>query len=407
MLGILIKNEFIKILRKGKTWLVFGLFLVAIVAMNVMSYMSEKSMKYYMSPAGQLEQIENERVWINDEIAYSEKQYKEKDTEQNKMRVEESKQRLVDLEERKKVQEERKLKGDSPDAWKLELAEQKKSHEETIADKNLTEDQKAYSRMELERIAMIENAGIKPLNGWEVDPFNNMRLVFMALGFIILVAGIAVFMSDIVSGESTPPTLKFLLVQPISRTKMILSKFIAITITVVTMIGGIELLNFLGLGMIKGFDGGKMPVMLGQKYKVVYEHNYPQITPIEGTAKISDMFTYIMQSFGLQILFIIACCALIFLISTVIKSSMITMAISVVATVGISILTMNIGPLQKISHLVFLNYGNPIDVFSGEIAYMYQNINFSPNLGAMLMIGTIIICPIIAIMVFNKKDILI
>ena len=65
------------------------------------------------------------------------------------------------------------------------------------------------------------------------------------LGMAILVAGIAVFMSDIVSGECTPATLKFLLIQPVTRGKVLLSKFIAVTITVLTMILGAELVGFL------------------------------------------------------------------------------------------------------------------------------------------------------------------
>ena len=72
-------------------------------------------------------------------------------------------------------------------------------------------------------------------------------------------------MSDIVSGECTPPTLKFHLVQPISRGKVILSKFIAVVITVVTMIGGLEALVVAGLSAFTGFDAGKMPHYIGSR----------------------------------------------------------------------------------------------------------------------------------------------
>ena len=64
-------------------------------------------------------------------------------------------------------------------------------------------------------------------------------------------------MSDIVSGESTPATLKFLLVQPISRAKVILSKFIAVVITVVGMIAGLEVAAYGVIGAFTGFDAAK------------------------------------------------------------------------------------------------------------------------------------------------------
>lgn len=410
MLFTLTKNELIKLMRKGKTWIVFGLFLIMVVGINVALHFSDQDARYYESPEFKVQQITNEIQWNKEELVKLEKEASTNAASHIKENIAYTNERIKSLEEQKKVQEEILAIGGSPDSWKKELAIEKKEKEEILKDTNLDEITKVELENRLKEINALESAGIKPIKNWEFGPFNNMIELFKILGSIILVAGIAIFMSDIVAGECTPPTLKFLLVQPISRTKMLASKFIAVVITVITMIVGLEALAFGAIGMVKGFDAGKMPIYLGQKYgfKATSElGGWQELVPVDGTAYLSDMSTYFMQSFGLQILFIIACCSFIFLISTLFKSSMIAMAVSVIISVAVPMVSMSIGKVREISHLIFLNYGGTPDLITGNIAYMYNNPNFSISLAITLMLITIIICPIIAGIIFKRKDILI
>lgn len=410
MIFTLIKNELIKLMKRGKTWIVFGLFVVMTVGLNVMAHFSDKDMRYYMSPQGQIENLDRSIGWEKENLARAEQDLKNDPNGYAKEYVVQIKENIARYEEERKVQEERLKLGDKPDSWKEDLALEKKSLQEQVDNKNFDEDQKSYAKTRLEEIKMIEEAGIKPVESWEFDPFNNTIGFFNLLGTIILISGIAVFMSDIVSGEATPPTLKFLLVQPISRGKVLISKFIAVTLTVVTMIAGLEAAAFGVVGAIKGFECGNMPIMIGQKYfmKISQETGgWPQMYPVEGSASMTTVSDYMLQSFGLQILFIIACCAFIFLISTLFKSSMITMAVSVILSVATTMISMSVGKVRDIAHLLFLNYGATPGIIKGDVAYMYNNVNFTPELGATLMIITIVVCPIIAYIVFKRKDILI
>ncbi|MGL5151779.1 MAG: ABC transporter permease subunit [Clostridium sp.] len=401
MLFTLVKNELRKIVRKGKTWVVFGLFLLLTIGLNTVMYFEAKNMEYNMSPEGRIQSLNEQITWRERDLQY----LSEKD---DKEYLESVKLEIVSLKEEIKEQEKRKSEPVNPDQWKLDLKSEKEKLTEELNNEDRPEDSKKYLKNRLEEIKMIEDAGIKPTEHWGFEPYNNAKNFIQVLGLIILVAGIAVFMSDIVSGEATPPTLKFLLVQPISRGKVIFSKFIAITLTVVSMIAGLELLAFGVVGAMSGFDGGKMPVMIGQKYKEVMDPSgYMQIQPVEGSATISTMSSYITESFLLQLLFIVACCAFVFLISTLFKSSMITMAVSVIITVASTMVSTTVATLSSVAHLNFLNYGSTTAVFSGEMAYMFNNVNFTPELGAALMVGVIIVCPMIAWFVFNKKDILI
>ena len=63
--------------------------------------------------------------------------------------------------------------------------------------------------------------------------------------------------------------------------------------------------------------------------------------------------------------------------------------------------------LRKIAHLVFLNFGDAISVFTGSSAMMMQNANMTVTNGIIVMIVTTVVAYLIAHINFSKKDILI
>ncbi|MBS6043142.1 ABC transporter permease [Clostridium baratii] len=419
MLFTLVKNELIKISRRSKTWIVFGLFTAAIIGFICMGKVSANQMEHWNSPQGRIENMNHEISWIKEDINRSESQIKDgkldKETTNNiKEQINYNKERIKELEGQIKIQE-KKIESPETVDWREEIkgeitdlkaqikeAESIKSNENKDVIKSLEEQisQKQY---------YLDN-NIEPIENWEFFPSNLASQIMMILGMGILVAGIAVFMSDIVSGECTPATVKFLLVQPVSRAKVLLSKFIAIVLTVVSMICGVELAAFGIVGAFTGFDAAKMPVTLGQKYiinqEVLIKEGFKQLDLVAGSGYQTTMGDLVLKGFLLQILFIIACCAFIFMISSLFKSSMITMAVSVIISVAAVMLPSASSKIAEYAHLSFLSYGNTPAILMGDIAFVYQNVNFSLQLGIGLMIGTIIISYIIAHFVFTKRDML-
>lgn len=404
MLFTLIKNEFIKLFKRTKTWIVFALFAVCIVGVAYISNISANETRRMLSPEGKIEMynqsIENEKKhlesiknidepWVENDIASSEESIKH-------------------YEEQIKIQEEKKNNPNDPNIWRKELEKEKENIKAQLEDKSIPDEDKAYQKQRLQQIDIHLDKDIKPVEEWDFNAVLYLNNFMQVIGLIILVAGISVFMSDIVSGEATPPTMKFLLVQPISRGKVLLSKFITVVLTVLGMISGLELIAFGVVGAIAGFDGMNVPTIVGKKYIFKFEDGMEQFMLVDGSGNFITRGEALMQSFALQALFIVACCAMVFLISAVIKSSMTTMAISVIISVASTMICMMSTKLgSKIGQYIFLNYGNTTSVISGDVAMMFQNPNFSVELGVGLMIGTIVVSYLIAHIVFSKKDILI
>lgn len=402
----LIKNEMIKILKRTKTWIVFGLFFVCVVGTMFLNNYSAKEVARYNSPEGRIEQLNNQKKYLNQKID-SDKQYGDEYSNQERLSLE---QELKKVEEDINIQEQRKDKADDPELWKLELQDEKEELQKQVNDSTVPDRYKTYSKERIEQIDTYLDENKKPVEQWEFNAINYAKGFIGTIGIVILVLGIATFMSDIVSGESTPATLKFLLVQPISRGKVILSKFISVTLTVLIMICGLELVAFGVVGAIKGFDGAQMQDKVGVQYEwtTPEDGGEPVISPVENSGESIERVEALVQSFGLQILFIVACCALVMLISVIFKSSMISMAVSMIISIASTMMCLMSSSLgKKVSHLIFLNYGNTTNVISGDVAKVFNNTNFSVSLGVSLMVSTIVVSYVLSHIIFTKKDILV
>lgn len=235
-----------------------------------------------------------------------------------------------------------------------------------------------------------------------------MTSLMQFLGAGLLVCGIAVFMSDIVSGECTPATLKFLLVQPVTRGKVLLSKFIAVTLTVITMILGAELIGFVFVNLTSKLGGASYPVSLGAKYnKIINSEGIAELVKVVGSGHIGSNLELFVKSMLFQGLFIVATCSVVFLISTLIKSSMVTMALSVVVTVFLTIASQLMVTIKDFAHLIFVNYADGISILTGSSALTFNNPNMTVQNGIIIMIATSVVSYIIAHINFTRKDILI
>lgn len=406
MVFTLVKNELIKIFSRTKTWIVAGLFLILISGLAFINYKEAKNSEYYFSPQGQIESLNQQKEYNNSRL----EDLKNKSESWAQEEIVSLTRYNEDLD--KSISEQQKLlDNNSEDLWKIRLNNEREECKRILDEGNLSEASKEHYNERIKEINSALETNKKPVESWEFDGVNFASSLISILGMVILVAGISVFMSDIVSGEATPPTLKFLLVQPITRGKVILSKFIAVVITVVSLIGGLELVVFGVVGAIGGFGGAEAATKIGVKYAWDYNNLAPDGTPtlskVSGSGVVSTQGQALLQSFALQILFIIACCAFVFLISAMFKSSMTTMALSVIISVASTMICAASSTMRKGAHLLFFNYGDTKSVITGDIVNMYGNPNFSLGLGIALMCSVIAVSYVLAHVIFSKKDILI
>lgn len=408
MLFTLIRNELKKIFSRGKTYVISILFVAFVGMLFVGSYIDEKRMDKMNSPQGRVERLEENISWMEQDLKNLEANTKsDTNVETSKLQVKEQ------LEKNKSELDKLKKQiadGTVEDNWKENLDKQIEDLKQQLNDETMPSRYKASIQSQLDELNYYKDNNLKPIDSWDVKGFNFMKTVMSALGMIFLAVGIALFMSDMVSGEFTPATMKFLLIQPVSRGKVLLSKFIAVVISSVTLILSIEIIAFLLVGLFRGFGYSGIPTMFGAKYEFDMSQMQDGVQPlvqVVGTGEHIPLWNFTIRTFLMQTLFIVACCAFVFLISSLVKTSMISMAVTTSVTVLVQILTEILSPMKKIAQFLFISYGNAASVLDGSIALQYNNPNITIGFSiAVLLISTIVFY-IISHLTFTKRDILI
>ncbi len=407
MLFTLIKNELIKLMKKSKTWIVFSLFATFILITIFAQYRDDKNMRIWNSPERQLKMAQDNLKYYNEELESN------KETDVNPEYIAYLQDAIENSREQIKNYEYIIKNGLDEEDWKIKLDQMIEYSKQTIENYKNYDDEwsKRYLMQEQDNLEIynyLRDNNIEPLYGWEYEAYNYMTSLMQFLGAGLLVCGIAVFMSDIVSGECTPATLKFLLVQPVTRGKVLLSKFIAVTLTVITMILGAELIGFVFVNLTSKLGGASYPVSLGAKYnKIINSEGIAELVKVVGSGRIGSNLELFVKSMLFQGLFIVATCSVVFLISTLIKSSMVTMALSVVVTVFLTIASQLMVTIKDFAHLIFVNYADGISILTGSSALTFNNPNMTVQNGIIIMIATSVISYIIAHINFTRKDILI
>lgn len=408
MLFTLIRNELRKILRRGKTWVVLGLFAAFLILLAIGNNVGEKNAKRYNAPERRIESIDHQIAYQKENLTSKEKSLSA--AEYAKLKTDTEKH-IKALEEQKKSFEEIKNNpSKSNDLWKIKLDNDITELETSLKDNSIPDNYKANMQNELKNLKYLKDNNIKPMDHSEFTSYNYFSALLKILGVFMLGIGLAIFMSDIVSGECTPATLKFLLIQPVSRGKVLLSKFISIVLASLVMILSLEGVAFLVIGLLKGFGNSNYPMNYGTKY--IFDLGNIQnganpLIEVANSTSIISLSNFTLKAILLQCLFIVACCTFIFMISTLVKSSMISMAISTGTLIGCSILNEALPQFRKVSFLLFSSYGDSGSLLDGSISVFFNKPTVTMQFGIIVMIAWIVICYLISHLVFSKKDILI
>lgn len=251
---------------------------------------------------------------------------------------------------------------------------------------------------------------VKPEQEFKSTGYGLIQMIISNMGFVFLAIIIGVLVSDIVSGEYTPPTMKVLLTRPVSRGKVLFSKYISAIISSILMVLVVELLFFLIIGIGYGFGNPISPMAVGTKYKYVKDIMNPNnINPVAivGSTYIIPMWEFTIRVIGLQVLYIAAAASFAFLLSTVLKSSMISMAVNIVVIMVISIVS-TMPAIRNYAWLIFTSFGDVVGVIQKSTpAQFWGAKNFSPINAVIVLISWCVICYVVSHVIFRRKDILI
>ncbi|MBC2396819.1 ABC transporter permease subunit [Clostridium tetanomorphum] len=407
----LIHNEIIKILSRRKTYIVFLAFIALMATIVITGYKEEQRRIKMNTPEAKIEMLINSRDSLLNEKANISEAIKESPTEL-KAHNKNIDNKIKELDNQ--IQELTKMKelGINEIDWKKDVKINIAQLENGLKDNNEDISYKEETKQEIRKLKYFLDNNINPMEESKFNSFNFIKLLFNeVLGGIILAIGIILFTSDIVSGECTPPTLKFLLIQPVSRGKFLFSKFISVTSVALSLIFLAEIIFFLLVGLFIGFGNPNYPTFVGTTYKFDFAHismgQKPNLVQILDSTKVIPIWQNTLYMFLLQALFIISCCAFAFLISSIFKSSMASMSLGIVSVLFITVLSEVVPAVRKIAYFLFTSYGRVGTLLEGTLALKFNNPSVTTSYGIMVLIIWTLICYVLSHIIFTKRDILI
>ncbi len=233
---------------------------------------------------------------------------------------------------------------------------------------------------------ILLNKNIKPIYSQaSMEGFNFIKLFLNSPISIIIIIFIIILTADVMSSEFDSNTYKLLFTQPISKTKILLSKIIATAIIINVVILGLISIFFIILGVINGFGSIDYPIQF-------YNNNIEYIS--------------IGKFIALEIIFLITIinfiCILSLIISSFSKSNSNSISVAIITTVSLYMISskVSIGGLIYLNPFIYFDISN---ILQGNLANLYENFNINFKYGLIVIISSTIILLIINIIFFKKS----
>ncbi|MBM7584793.1 ABC-2 type transport system permease protein [Bacillus pakistanensis] len=264
--------------------------------------------------------------------------------------------------------------------WKKELQTQIEMDKQTL--KEVPEINKSmYERSIAVNEYRIENnlpPNAEGENVWSFVEFNSNFVTFAGL-FTIIVA------ASIVASEFTWGTIKLLLIRPISRTKILLSKYLTVLLFGITLL--VILFGFSTLLGFILFGGGE---------------NVPHLVYVDGQVEEKNLVTYLINTYLLKSIDIIMMATMAFMISAVFRSSSLA--------IGISLFLLFMGGTatgfiaMKYDWAKYSLFANTdLTQYTGSMDPLIDGMTMGFSITMLLIYFIIFI--LLAFVIFNKRDV--
>lgn len=273
-----------------------------------------------------------------------------------------------------------KINTTDPQDWRGETTRLVRQYEERLKITELSPTLRADAENKL-KIAKhrLENDFPVPSNNPWSALLTSSGLIEMVIVFAIILA------ADAVAGEYTTGTMKLLLIRPHSRTKILFSKYIAVSLVAVVMLVLLVACGYAanallyGLGSIRTTD-----LFLNRQGQVVEQSVWLQV----------------IKMYGLSIFPVMGYVTLAFAVSTVLRNSALALGISLfLMIVGNSMIEAT-ARIEWLKYLPFANSDISLYIFQLP-ARPEMTLNFS----IAVLIGYIFALTLLSWIVFKKRDV--
>lgn len=274
--------------------------------------------------------------------------------------------------------------------WRTTLQQQIIDTQNRLTSSGISDEWKNQLQLRVQQQQYYLDHNINPMEPGAPTFMRNFAQHSITLFLPLMVMIVA---ADLVSSEIGTGTVKLLLTRPVKRWKILMSKYLALILSVSIIILMFGILSYLISGFVFGYNGWSAPILTGFNIEAGELNT--------NTVQLIPQWEYLLMEFSLVWFVAVLVGTITFLISVLVKSTPVGMGIMLAALISGAILSNMVSSWESAKYLFMIN----LDL-TGYLAGTAPPIE-GMSLGFSMVVLTVwgIAALIISFLVFINQDI--
>lgn len=274
--------------------------------------------------------------------------------------------------------------------WRTQLQQQIVDLQNRLQSPSMSEEWRKYLQIRLKQQQYYLEHDINP-SAPGAPTF--MRIFIENAIDLFLPLLVMVVAADLVSSEASAGTIKLLLVRPVKRWKVLLSKYIALLLSVSFIMLTAAVLSYVISGLVFGYGGFHLPLLTGF---------VPQGEDLDTTnVHMIPQWKYVLIELGLAAFVSVVVGTLTFMLSVLLRSTAAVMGIMLAALISGAILSNMVSSWHSAKYLFMVNL-RLTDYIKGT-APPVEGMTIGFSMAVLAVWGLIAL--IVAFVVFTRRDV--
>ncbi|WP_374717178.1 ABC transporter permease subunit [Geobacillus thermodenitrificans] len=274
--------------------------------------------------------------------------------------------------------------------WRTQLQQQIVDLQNRLQSPSMSEEWRKYLQIRLQQQQYYLEHDINP-SAPGAPTF--MRVFIENAIDLFLPLLVMVVAADLVSSEASTGTIKLLLVRPVKRWKVLLSKYIALLLSVSFIMLTTAVLSYVISGLVFGYGGFRLPLLTGfvpqgEDLNTTNVHMIPQ-------------WEYVLMEFGLATFVSIVVGTLTFMLSVLLRSTAAVMGIMLASLISGAILSNMVSSWHSAKYLFMVNL-RLTDYIKGTTPPV-EGMTLGFSMAVLAVWGLVAL--IVAFVVFTRRDV--
>jgi len=249
-----------------------------------------------------------------------------------------------------------------------------------------------------ERLTAYKETGIVP-DEMKLTATKFLNTFSEEISPLFLLIVVTLLVADIVSVEHSEGTMRLYLSQPLSKTEVFISKYVASIISSVILVLGVQFIFFIATGVLNGWGPLNSPTEYGASF--ILKDSIPAYAA--GSQSLIPAYSFILYYALLEILYIAALASGAFFMSSLFTKSTLSLTTGCCFSMVLYYIFISTKKPVPLQQYAYISYGDIWAVLSGNLQQIKSSLCLSNCI--IVFIATSLLFAIASFFIFRRKEV--